>query len=141
MSKRFLPSAEQLPRDLQAPPLAPDAMKESPLLKALGITEKYVLNEYMKVVNQDEDLSNKLKALRPLAKEIGLDLDGSTAPGITNNIIVMPNEIVKKHDLSTSIIVADIPPTPELLETTPSSPYHDHQPAKKQKRSSKSTPK
>ena len=52
------------------------SLKPSKLLKSLGVSPEYVRNEYMKIVNQDEDLSNKLKALKPLAKEIGLDVDG-----------------------------------------------------------------
>jgi hypothetical protein len=105
--KRFSPVPFE-PHQLQVPEMTPPAFKESTLLKDLGITPKYVLHEYMKVVNQDEDLGAKLKAIKPLAKEIGLDLDGVPGQGITNNIIVMPQEIVSKYKLDLS----NIPPTP-----------------------------
>ena len=86
------------------------------MLKSLGVAQEYVLNEYMKVVNQDDDLPSKLKALKPLVKDIGIDLDGTQPAGITNNIIVMPGEIVKKHALVSPVIEGELLPT---LEATP----------------------
>jgi hypothetical protein len=100
--------AERLPAPLQAPEMALSTLKDSELLKSLGVTPKYVLNEFMKIVNQDDDLSNKLKAIKPLAKEIGIDIDGTQQGGITNNIIVMPAEITKKFNLASPIIEGDV---------------------------------
>lgn len=118
MSKRFLPQVPKEPTQLTPPTLLPSDLKESPLLDSLGVSKKYVLNEYMKVVNQDDDLPSKLKALKPLAKEIGIDMDGTQPGGITNNIIVMPGEIVQKHALSSQIIEGDLP-TPTLPDLPP----------------------
>ena len=100
---------------LTTAPRTPETIKPSTLLDSLGITPKYVLNEYMKIVNQDDDLSNKLKALKPLIKELGIDIDGALPAGIVNNIIVMPAEIVAKYKLASPIIEGDIP-TPQIKD-------------------------
>ncbi|MEK7111787.1 MAG: hypothetical protein AAB875_00510 [Patescibacteria group bacterium] len=45
------------------------------LHKMLGINPELTRKEFLVVANQRDDLSNKLKALKPLLKDIGLDLD------------------------------------------------------------------
>lgn len=65
---------------------------QSEKLRLLGITPEIVLHEYLKVANQDKDNTNKLRALKPLLKEIGIDLDLTTQPGTTNLIQVNVSE-------------------------------------------------
>lgn len=65
---------------------------QSEKLAALGILPELVLLEYLEVVNQRKDFSNKLKALKPLLHELGIDLDLSTQPASTNNIHVHVSE-------------------------------------------------
>jgi hypothetical protein len=124
--RNFTPATiENEPKALIPPALALTDLPPSKLLQTLGVTPAYVLNEFMKIVNQDEDLSNKLKAIKPLVKEIGIDVDGTLPQGITNNIIVMPAEITKKFGLSSNIIEGEVippPPTPDTPETVTSTP-------------------
>ncbi len=104
------------PTQLSAPVMALANLPQSKLLESLGVTPKYVLNEFMKIVNQDDDLSNKLKAIKPLMKELGVDIDGTAAQGITNNIIVMPAEITKKFNLNPINVIPDAPASPTVHE-------------------------
>jgi len=109
MKRSRQPMDEQVPpMPLVVPKMDLQTLPKSELLTSLGVTTTYVLNEYMKIVNQDDDLSNKLKAIKPLVKEIGIDIDGTAQGGTINNIIVMPHEIVKKYQLSSEIIEGDI---------------------------------
>lgn len=92
-----------------------DLMKvpSSALLEMHGIKPKYLINEYMKIVNQDDDLSNKLKALTPLMREIGINTSPTDPDSkITNNIFVMPAEITKKFNLT------PLETTPKIHEST-----------------------
>lgn len=43
------------------------------LLSLVGISENELLNEYMYIVKQNKDLTNKLKALTPLLKTVGVE--------------------------------------------------------------------
>lgn len=113
-NKRDNELADKLP--LIVPKMALQDLPESKLLDSLGVTKTYVLNEYMKIVNQDDDLSNKLKAIKPLVKEIGIDIDGNTPGGTINNIIVMPAEITKKFNLGSPIIEGDVIDIPQTIE-------------------------
>ena len=59
------------------------------VLALIGYTREDVIKELLKVINQDKDLTNKLKAMSPLLKAINYNLDDSeqtTAP--TVNITV-----------------------------------------------------
>lgn len=122
---RTLPSIsnpqEYQPTELISPLRDLVPLPESKLLDSIGVSPAYVINEYMKIVNQDDDLSNKLKSLKPLVKELGIDIDGSEKAGITNNIIVMPQQIVEKYKLSSSVIEADLPtpPSEDVPRETP----------------------
>lgn len=97
---------EKPPKSIVVPPdtYLQDTTKLPPsaLLTMHGISPKYLIHEYMKVVNQDDDLTNKLKALTPLMREIGIDTSPKDDPSskITNNIFVMPAEITKKFNLT-----------------------------------------
>lgn len=62
------------------------------LLQRVGLTREDVLTEYLKIVFQDKDLTNKLKALVPLLKPEGIAWDeehANTAP--TLNLTVKQN--------------------------------------------------
>lgn len=55
------------------------------VLDIVGIDKEEVIKEYLKVVLQDRDLTNKLKAMTPLLKELSIRLDDvetKTAPSI-----------------------------------------------------------
>lgn len=112
---------EYQPTELISPLRDIVALPQSKLLDSIGVSPAYVINEYMKIVNQDDDLSNKLKSLKPLVKELGIDVDGGDKAGVTNNIIVMPQQIVEKYQLSSNVIEADVttPPTEESSTETP----------------------
>lgn len=112
---------EYQPTELISPLRDIVALPQSKLLDSIGVSPAYVINEYMKIVNQDDDLSNKLKSLKPLVKELGIDVDGGDKAGVTNNIIVMPQQIVEKYQLSSNVIEADVPtpPTEESPMETP----------------------
>ncbi len=97
------------PSTLVAPPMAPLIREKTPLHDSLGVSPEYTRAEYMKIVNQDEHLPTKLKALAPLARELGLDTTEGASP--TTNIIIVPQEIVKKYALKTQVI-HDVPATP-----------------------------
>ena len=42
------------------------------LLQMVGVTPQQVIGEYMAIIRQDKDLTNKLKALQPLLKQLGI---------------------------------------------------------------------
>lgn len=87
---------------LVAPPMSPLERTKTPLHDALGVSPEYTRTEYMKMVNQDEHLPTKLKAIAPLARELGLDTtEGAVS---TTNIIIVPQEIVKKYALPIQVI-------------------------------------
>ena len=51
------------------------AISDNPMSKlfgVVGISDKEVLSEYVKILKQDKDLSTKLKSMLPLLKELGL---------------------------------------------------------------------
>jgi hypothetical protein len=51
------------------------AISDNPMSKlfgVVGISDKEVLSEYIKILKQDKDLSTKLKSMLPLLKELGL---------------------------------------------------------------------
>lgn len=113
--KRF-PTKQQDKTPLVVPKMDLQMLPKSELLDSWGVTPKYLINEWMKVVNQDDDLTNKRKALEPLMPEVGLRIGNGEISGITNNIIVMPAEITKKFNLASQIIegdIIDVPPTTE----------------------------
>lgn len=96
----YLPS---LP--LVAPIMAPLQESKTPLHDKLGVTPEYTRREYMKIVNQDENLPAKLKAIAPLARELGLEADPTIAPSHQNIIIMMPAEIANKHQLVNTPVI------------------------------------
>lgn len=106
--------ADKLP--LIVPKMALQKLPKSELLDSWGVTPQYLINEWMKVANQDDDLTNKRKTLEPLMKEVGLHVNGDQPGGITNNIIVMPAEITKKFKLGSPIIEGDIIDVPPIKE-------------------------
>ena len=64
------------------------------ILAMLNITEGDVYREYLKIVNQDKDLTNKLKALQPLLATQGIkwnEEQQNTSP--TLNLTVKSNNI------------------------------------------------
>lgn len=101
--ERFLP---RLP--MSAPPMAPLTTGKTPLHDALGVTPEYTRREYMKIVNQDENLPAKLKAITPLARELGLEADPETQRNTQTIIFMMPQEISMKHKLVAEEKVVDI---------------------------------
>ncbi len=87
------------PKALTTPPLKPLQKAKTPLHEALGVSPEYTRAEYMKIVNQDENLAAKLKALTPLARELGLEQDPTIAATTQTIIFMMPTEISQKHHL------------------------------------------
>lgn len=85
-----------------APTLGTLTTGKTPLHEALGVSPEYTRGEYMKIVNQDDHLPTKLKALAPLAKELGISIDDDHSNQINNITIVMPAEIATKHRLATT---------------------------------------
>ena len=67
-------------------------LPQSQKLKDLGVLPEVVLSEFLSVANQNKDFTNKLKALKPLLREIGIELDLTTAPANNNIIQVHVNE-------------------------------------------------
>lgn len=84
------------------------------LLQTVGISEGELINEYMYIVKQNKDLTNKLKALTPLLKTVGVEwneqattvnptlnltveqvapIDGSVKPLIDTNSVVVNSEL------------------------------------------------
>lgn len=45
------------------------------VLGLLGITREDIIKELLKVIEQDRDYTNKLKAMSPVLREIGINLD------------------------------------------------------------------
>lgn len=84
---------------LTIPPMAPLQASKTPLHTQLGITPEYTRHQYMKIVHQDENLPAKLKALTPLAREIGLDPDPQATNPTQTIIFMMPQEISQKNKL------------------------------------------
>src|ERR1035437_4701733 len=65
------------------------------ILKLVGLEQRDVIDEYMFIVNQNKDLTNKLKALVPLLKELGIVWDDKAvqvAP--TLNLTVKERDII-----------------------------------------------
>lgn len=58
-------------------PVIPPLQGEFPLHKMLGVSPEITRSEFMVIVNQKDDLTNKLKALKPLLKDIGVDIDSA----------------------------------------------------------------
>jgi hypothetical protein len=94
---------DMLRMPMTAPPMAPMEATKTPLHDSLGVSPEYTRREYMKIVNQDEHLPTKLKALAPLAREIGLEPNPEISNATQNIIIMMPPEIAQKHQLVTDI--------------------------------------
>lgn len=85
--------------DLISPPLPALKTLKTPLHEALGVSPEYTRRQYMKIVHQDENLPSKLKAIAPLARELGLEPDPEQAASTQNIIIMMPPEIAQKNHL------------------------------------------
>lgn len=85
--------------DLPSPPLPALKSLKTPLHEALGVSPEYTRRQYMKIVHQDENLPSKLKAIAPLARELGLETDPEQAASTQNIIIMMPAEIATKNNL------------------------------------------
>jgi hypothetical protein len=99
--------SEKPPKELSVPPGThlqdQSLLPKSTLLEMHGIKPKYLINEWMKIVNQDDDLTNKRRALEPLMREIGINTTPDESQSkVTNNIIVMPAEITKKFGLDST---------------------------------------
>ncbi len=86
-------------QDLTVPSLPPLVASKTPLHDKLGVSPTYTRGEYMKIVNQDENLAVKLKAIAPLARELGLEADPTIAATTQTIIFMMPQEISQKHNL------------------------------------------
>lgn len=87
MKKPPLQPTELKATKLKLPPIKTDA----PLHALLGVSTEFTRGELMFVVNQRDDLTNKLKAMKPLLKDIGIDLDMSDQKNNTQiNIITSP---------------------------------------------------
>jgi len=76
------------------------------VLGTLGVTRDFAVEQYMKIVSQDKDLSTKLKALVPLMKDIGIDVTGD------NKQVTVPIlNVVVKEKAQPSHIVEDPQPS------------------------------
>lgn len=75
-------------------------MKETSqtLLDIVGVSREDVLKEYLKVILQDRDLTNKLKAMSPLLKELSIRLDD-----VETKITPSINITVKEKDKTPNI--------------------------------------
>ena len=78
------------------------------LHERLGISPEYTRGEIRKLMNQDENLAVKQKALAPLARELGYDVDPVVGTSLQNIIIMMPAEIASKHQLITPSEIIDV---------------------------------
>lgn len=68
------------------------------LLQLVKITEDQLMNEYMKIVLQDKDFTNKLKAMLPLLKTQGIVWeDNQTTVNPTLNLTVKTNTPLSNH--------------------------------------------
>jgi predicted regulator of amino acid metabolism with ACT domain len=77
-------------------------MKRMTLADKLGIDRQTLVNEFIKVLLQDRDLSTKLKALRPVLRDEGMDIGEEETTKVTVpvlNVTVKDNNMAQpSHD-------------------------------------------
>lgn len=81
----------------------------------VGITDVDALGEYLKIIKQDKDLTNKLKALMPLLKEKGIVWqDEAVIAKPTVNLTMIKNDSIIDTDVVDKVkeirSIADITP-------------------------------
>lgn len=87
------------------------------LLQLVKMSEDDVIVEYLKIVKQDKDFTNKLKAMLPLLKTMGVEWnEQATTVNPTLNLTVTKNDTTPIIDKDNILI--DIPATPIIEDNT-----------------------
>ena len=89
----------QTKKSIILPSTPPSALIPTPQLPALtpqhttfGITPEYTIGEFRSVLDQNKDLKAKLTVMKPLLRELGLDLDLTETKQQTQIVVHMaPN--------------------------------------------------
>ena len=109
-SKKIIESAlkkvtdEEIKKTVYDSSLSP----RSKILQMVGMSEGELINEYMYIVKQNKDLTNKLKAMLPLLKTQGIVWeDSNTTVNPTLNLTVKTNTPALDHAQNISAPPAD----------------------------------
>lgn len=74
--------------------------ESSSVLDIIGFTKEEVVQELVKVIKQDRDLSSKLKAIKPMLDSIDYRLDEDTSQKTPSvNITLQENEVIEVKEV------------------------------------------
>lgn len=106
LKKTYGPAVNHPPKPTELLPHEKEVLPvgKTPLHDAHGVLPEYTRKQYMSIINQDDNLAVKLKALAPFARELGLDPDPAITQAAQNIIIMIPPEISSKYKLIDPVI-------------------------------------
>ena len=88
--------------------LSGEKLGKKSILDLVGMTQDDVLAEYLYIAKQDKDLTNKLKALVPLLKELGISWEEkATLNAPTLNLTVKQNDNIRLNQAISQSVAQD----------------------------------